>query len=623
MLKKKELSVLPIPPLPEEFAKKKKAGWLALAVQHDDILAVTVYEIPQKTVKARFFTDGVNSIKQHGEHWETEFLSSILRGRPSFYYTRGISTEYHDEVSERVAKAYFKALDVYTNYGDILKWCDEFDSRKGERKRQQQFHNEAERRKRHFEAMPPLPVGIDAFADSKMPQYLFYSKIVKGKRRVKCSACGKTYTVGKGVPQHKMTCTCRKCGAAVTWQKEWLPTKDASEKVWTVVRKDGDLYYRVTEVMRVFGDGHKKGYRHYDERRMLETVENNKRRVYNYVMVCATYYGYGWNWKRCKFGNEYLYDAWIYTGNLKDVLGDRFCNVNVSAFDGIRYEGDLFYILQCLREKPNAEYFAKAGMWRLLEQQRILNYDIEVPSHLRRLARKYDVTFHELKALEKVGVISDDRFEAVRRIQCGFFGSGDMMNRLGIDKYIRLFGKWNAMYPDRKFAQIEQWYKDYLAMCDELHVDMSNKSVRYPRELKEEHDRLANRIQLVRNKEENEHFAKRCAELYQGMYGYSDKKYVVVFPQLRTDLIAEGQSLCHCVGGTTYRDAHLGGERMIFFIRSVEKPDKPLYTLQANVHDGTIIQLYGYGDKPAPDEVRKFCENFLKQLWTGPKKAIA
>lgn len=622
MLKKKELSALPIPPLPEEFAKKKKAGWVALAREHGDILAVTVYEIPQKTVKARFFTDGVNSIKQHGDNWETEFLSSILRGGPSFYYTRGIGTDYHDEDSERVAKAYFKALDVYTDYGDILKWCDEFDGRKGERKRRQQFHNEEERRKRHFEAMPPLPAGIDAFADSKMPQYLFYSKITKGKRRVKCSACGKTYTVGKGVPQHKAACTCRKCGAAVTWQKEWLPTKGVSEKVWTVVRKGDDLYYRVTEVMRWFGDGHKKEYRHCDERRMLETVENNKRRVYNYVMVYATYY-YGWNWKRCTFGSEYLYDAWIYTENLKDVLGERFCNVDVTAFDGIRYEGDLFYILQCLREKPIAEYFAKAGMWRLLQQQRILNYDIEVPSHLRRLARKYDVTFHELVQLEKTGVVSDDRFEAVRRIRCGFFGSGEMMNRLGIDKYIRLFGKWNAMYPDRKFTQIEQWYKDYLSMCDELHVDTSNKSVRYPRDLKEEHDRLANRITLARNKEENEHFAKRCAELYKGMHGYSNEKYTVVFPQLRTDLIAEGQSLCHCVGGTTYRDAHLGGERMIFFIRAAEKPDKPLYTLQANVHDGTIIQLYGYGDKPAPAEVRAFCERFLRQLWTGPKKAIA
>lgn len=589
-----------------------------MAEQYDDILSVTVYEIPQKTVKVRYFTDGTNSIKYRNGEWETANLSSLLRGWTRYYYAP-VKGTYHDEASETVAKRYFKALDVYTQSGDVISWSDDWDSQLGARKRRTTEENDYLRQKRHFDSFPLLPKGVDAFADSKMPQYAFYSKInERGKRRVYCSACGKTYTVGKSVPKHKEACTCRKCGAEVTWQKEWYTPRDPSVKVWTLVRKDGDLYYRVTDILRFFSDeGKKKEYRHCDDRRMVETTENGRRKVYNYGMVCSTYYG--WHWKRFPFNKEYEYDAWIFTDNLKEVLGERYCNVDTAAFGSIQHEGDLFYLLAALREKKNGEYFAKAGMWRLLQTQHTLSYDIEIPSHLRRLARKYDVNFYELNHLCKSGVISDDRFEAVRKIRGGEFRYTDVMEKMGIDKYIRLFGRWNAMYPKNTCSQIEQWYKDYIQMCDELHVDIRNKSVKYPRELKEAHDRLAKRVSEIRNEKENEHFAARCEELYRGMHGYSSKEYTVVFPRLRTDLIAEGQSLNHCVGGAHYRDTHLGGEKMIFFIRSTEAPDKPLYTLQANVKTGTICQLYGYGDKAAPAVVREFCERFLKQLWTGSK----
>ncbi len=624
MLVKKVLSALPIPSIPDEFVHEKKEGFLPLAQLHEDVLAVTVYRIPQKTVECRYFCDGVNSIKLFAGEWSNIHLNTILRGTSYWYYADGLSTEYHHEESEQLARQYFEALGIGYRSLDAAGLCDMFDAKADYRKREQTAENDRLRQQQHFDSFPLLPAGVDAFADSKMPQYLFYSQLDKrSKRKVICSACGKTFTVAKEVPKHKAAFTCPKCGMAARWQKGWLEvTKNTHVNVWTLTRKGEDLYYRVTQVIRTFnGEKHEKRYTHIDDRRMVETVRNGKRKVYNYGLVSAPYC-YGRYWKRFPFNKEYVYDAWIFTDNLTQVLGEKFHNVNTAVFNSIRHEGDLFYLLQALREKPNGEYFAKAGMWRLLQMQRTINYDIQVPSHLRRLARKYDVYFTELNQLEKIGVISDERFEAVRRIRDGVFGSSDMMNELGIDKYIRLFGRWNAMYPDHKFTQIEQWYKDYVAMCNELHVDMSNKSVRYPRELKEAHDRLAKRVTMVRNKEENEDFAARCAELYRDMHGYSDKKYTVVFPQLRTDLIAEGESLHHCVGGKGYRDSHLAGVKMIFFIRAAETPEKPLYTLQANVKNGTILQLYGYGDRPAPAEVRAFCKRFLKQLWTGPKMQL-
>ena len=80
MLMKKVLFDLPIPSIPPEHSQKQKEGMLALAERYDDILAVTVYEFPQKIVKARYFTDGVNSIKLKNGARETANLSTDLRG---------------------------------------------------------------------------------------------------------------------------------------------------------------------------------------------------------------------------------------------------------------------------------------------------------------------------------------------------------------------------------------------------------------------------------------------------------------------------------------------------------------------------------------------------------------
>ena len=82
-----------------------------------------------------------------------------------------------------------------------------------------------------------------------------------------------------------------------------------------------------------------------------------------------------------------------------------------------------------------------------------------------------------------------------------------------------------------------------------------------------------------------------------------------------TDFYLEGNALNHCVGSQShYFENHMKGTQMIFFIREVSAPDKPYFTMEADMRSKTILQLYGFGDSSAPKEVRRFAEAFLKTI---------
>ena len=121
----------------------------------------------------------------------------------------------------------------------------------------------------------------------------------------------------------------------------------------------------------------------------------------------------------------------------------------------------------------------------------------------------------------------------------------------------------------------------------------------------------------------NQEFHERVTQIYAslGLAGYQKGDFCIVLPQKRTDLIAEGQSLNHCVGMDCYYRKHMEGQRMIFFIRAVSAPEKPYFTMELDVLTGRILQLYGFGDCSAPKDVRKFAEDFAMSVRNkGAKK---
>lgn len=51
---------------------------------------------------------------------------------------------------------------------------------------------------------------------------------------------------------------------------------------------------------------------------------------------------------------------------------------------------------------------------------------------------------------------------------------------------------------------------------------------------------------------------------------------------------------------------------MIFVIRKAEAPGKPYFTAEIEMDTGRVRQLYGFGDRSVPKDVRAFTEGFAR-----------
>lgn len=140
-----------------------------------------------------------------------------------------------------------------------------------------------------------------------------------------------------------------------------------------------------------------------------------------------------------------------------------------------------------------------------------------------------------------------------------------------------------------------QEYRDYLRMAAVAGLNLEDKEIRWPPHLRAAHDRLATAAKYEADAEKRRKFAEmseRCADLAWERGG------ICIRPAATPEeLVAEGKTLHHCVGG--YSDAHASG-RIILFIRHTRRPERSWYTLNVDVEGKRIIQNHGYGNERSP-----------------------
>jgi len=156
-------------------------------------------------------------------------------------------------------------------------------------------------------------------------------------------------------------------------------------------------------------------------------------------------------------------------------------------------------------------------------------------------------------------------------------------------------------------------------MAADLHYDMQSKAVLFPRDLNNQHDKVAEETKVLQTIGKEQQYEKRKPEL--GKYQYKTSKYIIKIPDSLQEIIEEGQSLHHCVG--TYIDSVAKGWTTILFIREVGKEDISFYTME--VKGTEVIQYRGaYNNRhnnPVPESVHKFVQGFEKSLMKKERKA--
>ena len=176
-------------------------------------------------------------------------------------------------------------------------------------------------------------------------------------------------------------------------------------------------------------------------------------------------------------------------------------------------------------------------------------------------------------------------------------------------------------YKGNSVKQVIAQYEDYMSMCDKLHKDTTDEMVYRPRELKRRHDEAVAEIERLNAQLKADEYSKKFGEaekvlgLIREKFEYVGDGFFIKVPEKIVDIVSEGNYLHHCAGATDrYFDRIKSHETYICFLRKVEEPDIPFYTIEVEP-GGTIRQHRGmYDEEPELDLVKPFLREWQKEI---------
>lgn len=189
-------------------------------------------------------------------------------------------------------------------------------------------------------------------------------------------------------------------------------------------------------------------------------------------------------------------------------------------------------------------------------------------------------------------------------------------NFLDAMKYTTLH-KLNKYLKNQKIMHTKDYF-DYTGWLLEMGYDMRNKFNIYPRNFIEKHDEMAKAYQNFKDKQHREDIKKFNRLLKKMRKEFKEDNPLnlqvqglfIRLPYRVEELKTEGEILHHCVG--TYIDKVMKCKTTIFFVRRIENPDEPFYTLEWRDHK--IVQCRGFRNCSMTPEVKAFTTLFAERM---------
>lgn len=635
MLIKKELATIDVLNMPEVKAEKNRTYRYSCAAEvfelprSGKVLVVDLFELRNYALAIRFFSDGktfVTCNQWPAIGWGNRNPNGIVGY--SYVYSEPSSDKLVISVLGQNRSWHETAMSVV---GD---WIDDINREKRERRAQAQ----TELQKKLFSMYPKLPENLGEYCDRNVfyNSYIIFSKKdKKGRREARCGVCGHSFEPRRDV-QHNQNGRCPACGRSSVYKAGWIKKIWCDEaRICVAERVDGNLLLRWIVVHRVFDwPKFEKEYSYFDKAYNLHIRTQKGTTLYSYQMGA-------YDWYRKNNGSICEEESHVYADNLDEVFGERYHGVDLRmtvAQSGCNMK--FGKLIANMEKYPEMEYLLRMGLTKLADQvselvsgerpekvnvKSVLGIDKQQLS----VCRSMNITLDELRVMRGYGKwISEENLEEYRLLKIPGKHTAlvtGLLKEMSFEKFVNYFGKQRALHFPSSTDQNMTWYRDYIEMSEVLGVDLSRKSVRYPGDIKEAHDRLMALLDSMSNEESEAVFARVTDPVAEdlGMYSYESKRYCIIVPQTRAEFIAEGQSLNHCVGRfPMYYNNHVAGTKMIFFIRKTEERDRPFFTMEVDMKNFQILQLYGYGDCKAKEYVKRFAEGFANALRKSREKGM-
>ena len=351
---------------------------------------------------------------------------------------------------------------------------------------------------------------------------------------------------------------------------------------------------------------------------------------------------YRGGWTRCQDGSIHLIDKG-YVHNLvnQEQLQDTFLkymDIHVRCADYMIKEAAV-----CAKY-PQVEFIKKAGLEEIVKRK-----VVRVPAYIRpnwkakSITKFLGITHQDVEKLKSWGMfnleniatykilasqgkVKKNHIELVKRE----FYLSELYEDRNTENFVRL-----ATYFEKQRKRMKEdsncinhsikWmYKDYLKQLQELEYPV-NDYYRYPKNLREAHDRISEEYLAMQNKkrqeadkERQEKFEKEFLPRLEKMC-WRDSKYLIRPLRNRAEYNNEGRNNHNCVA--SYYERATEGGTSIFVLRKIGAEEQSFVTVEIDLKRGELKQCYGQGNRLPEKEVTEWVEKWIVKMIKKLRKA--
>lgn len=512
-----------------------------------------------------------------------------------------------------------------------------------------------------METVPGLPRGLKSWIHKEiMPVYIFYTYSKGAKEMVGyCTACRRSVKVS-GIKHNTEGC-CPLCKKAVTYKSRGRRGNVLDRETLQVLQRisDTELVVRFVKIYRRYPNADVPEEDIYESSRIFICLD--RKGAASSEHFYKQFYSEDITpWKK---GNRPVFSKWQYNFNADDngYLYDRNLDLVLDntpwKYSQLKnyYQADKspFYVIDYLKrflDYPMLEYLVKLGLYRLAEElvnpnyyYYMLDYAINkkgksiygvlgLGKSYLPLLRRINPGSKQLTLIKKFLKnhipVDEQLFTWCTRHKVGRLENLTVpLQYMTAYKLIRYANEQFEKYQRRSWSDqtvfydmetLLNSYRDYISMCEALEYDLSNSFVLYPANLSKAHDKVND----LSDKEKAQAYENQIQKLYEKLnsqYTFMQNGYFIVLPRSVKEIMEEGHKLHHCIG--TYVKSIVKRKCLVFFVRKVSEPDKPLCTVELN--GAEVGQVSMFGNKAPTPQIKLFLKVWEQKVVMAPAEQLA
>lgn len=221
--------------------------------------------------------------------------------------------------------------------------------------------------------------------------------------------------------------------------------------------------------------------------------------------------------------------------------------------------------------------------------------------------KRNNITYLQLKILR---LLKEKDMKKIKYLQHFVSYSENISALEEISNYISLnrFIKYSKMHHRKVKTYL---YKDYLRFAKILGLDLKDNRYAFPKNLKEEHDKLEKQYKIQNKVLVQKAIKRRGKELSK--YKYKNNKFIILpAPDLEA-LQDESKQQNNCV--RTYAEKYADGTCDIYFMRDIKSQDKSLVTVE--VKNNAIVQSRTKNNNDPNEKQLKFLYSWENTILKG------